>query len=246
MHIPITIGAISVAYNLPGNPILKLTPTLLREIFSGVITYWDDKKLQHINSHITLPHMQIAITKRSNTSGTHYLFQKYLSVSKSNFLRSKKPITITRGTLVTSSSEMANHILDTAGSIGYISYQYAEKYNLTVSSLKNKSGNYVLPSLNTLLSASQTPNKKDPYSLIDSTNNLAYPICGISWMIFKRNFSQDTTLNHVRSFVNFIWWLSHEGQTFALENDFPPLPTHLMEDTSNKLKFVTYSGIILY
>src|SRR5690606_35463573 len=40
-HIPTTIGAVTVAYNLPGSPQLKLTGEAIARIFLGEITRWN-------------------------------------------------------------------------------------------------------------------------------------------------------------------------------------------------------------
>ena len=79
VHIPTCIGAVVIAYNLPGVTGLKLTPELLEGIFLGTITKWNDKKIADVNPGLTLPDMNITVVYRSDGSGTTYIFSDYMS-----------------------------------------------------------------------------------------------------------------------------------------------------------------------
>ena len=86
LHIPETIGAVTLAYNLPGIPTgLHLTGKLIADIFQGKVTMWNDAAIQSINSNITLPVKPIQIVHRSDSSGTTFIFTGYLSISNSDW-----------------------------------------------------------------------------------------------------------------------------------------------------------------
>src|SRR5574340_1022608 len=71
LHIPETIGAVTVSYNLPGiSKGLKLTGPVIADIFAGKITKWSDKQITDINPSLTLPDQDIVIAHRSDGSGT--------------------------------------------------------------------------------------------------------------------------------------------------------------------------------
>src|SRR5882762_4614592 len=55
LHIPTVAGADVVAYNLPGNPALKLDAGTVAGIFLGNIKKWNDAKLAALNPGVTLP-----------------------------------------------------------------------------------------------------------------------------------------------------------------------------------------------
>src|SRR5919202_6665277 len=58
VHIPITIGSVVAAYNIPSIPNkgLKLTGPILADIFLGKITKWNDPKIQTMNPGVSLPY----------------------------------------------------------------------------------------------------------------------------------------------------------------------------------------------
>src|SRR5437868_13058250 len=49
LHIPTVAGADAVAYNLPGNPTLKLDADAIAGIFLGQIKKWNDQKITSLN-----------------------------------------------------------------------------------------------------------------------------------------------------------------------------------------------------
>src|SRR5699024_2143283 len=66
VHIPTCIGAIVVAYHLPGNPEIKLSPEVLSNIYLGNITQWDDPKIKKLNPNVDLPSRKIVVVHRSD------------------------------------------------------------------------------------------------------------------------------------------------------------------------------------
>ncbi len=82
LHIPETIGAVTVAYNLPGvSSGLHLTGKVIADIFQGTITKWNDPAIQNLNPTLTLPAQTINTVHRSDGSGTTFIFTSYLSAS---------------------------------------------------------------------------------------------------------------------------------------------------------------------
>ena len=86
LHIPETIGAVTIAYNLPGIPTgLHLTGKVIADIFQGIVTMWNDPEIQSLNPNTTLPAQPIQIVHRSDGSGTTFIFTGYLSASSSDW-----------------------------------------------------------------------------------------------------------------------------------------------------------------
>ena len=62
LHIPETIGAVTVAYNLPGvSTGLHLTGKVIADIYQGIITQWNDPAIQALNPTTTLPAQTIQV-----------------------------------------------------------------------------------------------------------------------------------------------------------------------------------------
>ncbi len=82
VHVPVTLGAVSVAYNLPGvNEGLKLSGDALSKIYLGTIKKWNDPAIAQINPDVQLPDMDIAVVHRSDGSGTTDIFTTYLAAT---------------------------------------------------------------------------------------------------------------------------------------------------------------------
>ena len=85
LYFPVVIGPISVAYNLSGVTTLKLTPTVIADIFQGKITNWNNSAITSINSGVTLPNQAITIAVRSDSSGTTQNFSLFLEKAAPNW-----------------------------------------------------------------------------------------------------------------------------------------------------------------
>jgi len=68
LHIPTLAGADVVAYNLSGNPALKLDADTIAGIFLGQIKKWNDPKITALNPGVTLPDQEIVVVHRSDGS----------------------------------------------------------------------------------------------------------------------------------------------------------------------------------
>src|SRR5437870_1472925 len=73
LHIPTVLGAIVIAYNLPGvSQQLKFTPDVIADIFLGKVTKWNDARLASVNPGTSLPATDIVVVHRSDGSGTSF------------------------------------------------------------------------------------------------------------------------------------------------------------------------------
>ncbi len=75
-----------LAYNLPGQPKnLKLPRDVYPDIFLGKITRWNDPRIVAANPEIKLPDLRITVVRRSDSSGTTFVFTKHLSAISAEF-----------------------------------------------------------------------------------------------------------------------------------------------------------------
>ena len=81
VHIPLCMGAVVPAYNLPGDLELVFSGQVLIDIYLGKITEWNHDDLKKLNPAIAakLPATKIAVAYRSDGSGTTYVWTDYLS-----------------------------------------------------------------------------------------------------------------------------------------------------------------------
>ena len=148
MHIPTCLGAVVMAYNLPGVENLKLTGEIVADMYLGKITKWNDARLAEINPGVALPNQTINPVYRSDGSGTTFVFSDYLTKVSSEFnekVGRDKALKWPAGIAAKGNPGVAGTISQTSGSIGYVGSEYAFAQKLPVALLQNKSGNYVTP-----------------------------------------------------------------------------------------------------
>ena len=153
VHIPTCMGAVVIAYNLPGADNLKMTPELLENIFMGTITKWNDPKILEVNKDLKLPDMKITVVYRSDGSGTTNIFSDYMTkVSKawSEKIGAGKSLNWPAGIGAKGNPGVAGTISQSAGTIGYIGSEYAFAQKIQYASVKNSSGNFIMPDIKTV------------------------------------------------------------------------------------------------
>src|SRR5438876_9416261 len=165
LHIPTVLGAVVATYNLPGDPKLRFTPELLADIFLGKVTSWNDPKIATVNPGVTLPRTPILVVHRSDGSGTTYIWVDYLSkVSK------EWETKVGRGTSVKwpvglggkGNEGVAGQVKNTPGAIGYVELAYATKNRLPAAPVRNASGKFIEPSIESTTAAAAGAAKSMP------------------------------------------------------------------------------------
>jgi phosphate transport system substrate-binding protein len=232
--IPITAGEIVIAYNLPGNPVgLKLPRDVYPEIFLGKITRWNDPKIAAANPNLKLPDLPITVVRRSDSSGTTFVFTKHLSAINADFAKmvgsgttvewpnSDKIVGAPKNDGVTAT------IKQTPGALGYIEYGYAKLTKTNAALLQNKSGNYVEPSAKsgeaTLAAAKLGPDLRG--WLEDPEGAEAYPIATFTWLLFYKE-QDDKKAEVLRQLVDYC---ATKGQAIADSMGYIPLPANVVE-----------------
>src|SRR5213083_2780321 len=157
LHIPTVLGAIVIAYNLPGvSQQLKFTPDVIADIFLGKVTKWNDARLTSVNPGASLPATDIVVVHRSDGSGTSYGFTDYLSKVSSEWAQK-----VGKGTSVNwpvglggkGNEGVAATVSQTPGAIGYVELGYAMINKLPAGSVRNKAGKFITPALESITAA---------------------------------------------------------------------------------------------
>lgn len=245
-HIPTVIGAISVVYNVPGVPQsgLKLTPDVLADIFLGEITRWNDARIKELNPDLTLPNSYIIVARRSDASGTTYTFSDYLASVSDKWAarvgvgRSLKWPT---GLGQRGNEGVAALVRQNPGAIGYVEQAYAEQSRLAQVALQNKDGYFVLPSLEgaSLTAAGVEMPADYRVSIVNGSGKDAYPIATFTWLLVYTDASDHQKGKQI---ADFLWWAIHDGQEYAAELNYAPLPDAVVKSLEQTLAGLVYNG----
>ena len=248
VHIPTCMGAVVIAYNLPGVETLKLTPELLEAIFMGTITNWDDQKIKTVNPGFELPDMKITVVYRSDGSGTTYIFSDYMT-KVSNLWSEKvgtgKSLNWPVGIGAKGNPGVAGTISQSTGSIGYIGSEYAFAQKIQYAQLQNSSGNFIKPDIKTVSSAAKGQIPADTRIMVtNSPDPEAYPISAFTWIIlYKEQSYNGRTLDQAKATVNLLKWMtSSDAQAIAESVNYASLPSDASSVANNILLTITFEG----
>jgi phosphate transport system substrate-binding protein len=241
-HIPTVAGAVAVSYNLEGNPQLNLDGPTLAGIFLGTITKWNDPAIAGQNPGIKLPPDDIVVVHRSDGSGTSFIFTDYLStVSPSWKEKVGKGVSVSWpvGLGGKGNAGVAGQVKQTPGAIGYVELAYAHQNGLPFANMKNTSGAYITPSVESVTAAlaSATIPEDFRFSMVDAPGEKAYPISGCTWLLV---YAEQKDHAKGEKLVQFLKWAYSEGQKYAPELDYAPLPEAVAKRALERVQSIKY------
>jgi phosphate transport system substrate-binding protein len=242
VHIPLVMGAVVPIYNLEeaGEP-LRFTGPVLADIFLGKITKWNDKALQDLNPGAKLPDKEIVVVRRSDGSGTTYIWTDYLAKVSPEW-KSKVGV----GTSVNwpvgigqkGNEGVTGQVKRSPGSIGYVELTYALQNDVKYGSVRNREGEFIKGSLESVTAAAAGALSEIPddlrYSITNAPGKDAYPLSGTVWAVLYVNQPADKG----KAVVDFIRWVTHQGQQSAAELHYARLPQGLVERVDKMLERV--------
>ena len=236
--IPMTAGAIVLAYNLPDVPNLRLSRNAYVGMFSGKVTKWNDPMIVKDNPGVKLPDLPVSPIVRADGSGTSFVFSKHLSAINPDFDKTVGANTMPNwpvGTKSKGNEGVTASIMTTPGAIGYVEYGYAHSQNLHTAALENKSGSYVAPSIDSAKAA--LGSAEIPADFIvwvsDPTAPDAYPIVTYTWMILHKKYSEKEKLDAIKALVNY--GLT-DGQKDSEALGYVPLPATVVSKAQEAVK----------
>ncbi|APV44939.1 phosphate transport system substrate-binding protein [Dehalogenimonas formicexedens] len=246
LHIPMTSGAVVLTYNLPGikSGDLKLSGDVLANIFLTNIKKWNDPAIVALNPTLTLPNADITVVHRSDGSGTTNIFTNYLSKVSSEWstrVGSANSVNWPGGVGGSGNAGVAGQVQQIPNSIGYVELIYALQNNMAFAQLKNKSGNFITPSLESTTAAAQGITLPDDMKIMitDSANANAYPIAGFTWILVYQN---QTNKDKGTELVNFLWWALHDGTSYEAGLQFAAIPADAVKKAEVLIKSIKYQG----
>jgi len=214
LHFPTVLGADVPVYNIAGvSDQLKFSGPLLADIFLGKVTKWNDPAIAKLNAGVNLPSTDITVSPE---------WKQKVGVNTSvNW-----PI----GLGGKGNEQVAGLVKQTPGSIGYVELVYALQTKISYGAVQNLSGKFVTASTESVTAAAAEAAKKMPadfrVSITNAPGDGAYPISSFTWLLLYEN-PQDKA--HAKIMVDFMNWALSDGQKFAPDLGYAPLPQAVVD-----------------
>src|SRR5262245_50649342 len=234
LHLPTVLGAVLPIYNLPGvTAELKFSGPLLADIFLGKVTKWNDPAIEKLNTGVKLPATDITVVHRSDGSGTSYIWN--------DFLAKVSPEWKTRVGVATSvnwpagvggkgNEGVAGLVQQTPGSIGYVELIYALQNKIAYGVVQNSEGEFVRASIEAVTAAANAAVKDMPkdfrVSITNPPGKGVYPIASFTWLLF---YQSPRDKAQAKAMVDFMKWALTDGQKYASDLGYAPLPQEIVK-----------------
>ncbi len=249
VHIPIAYGAITVAYNVSGlDTGLQLDGPTLANIFLGKITKWNDPAIAALNSGVTLPDTVITIVHRSDGSGSTAQFTQYLTETSPDWAAGPgkgKEVKWPVGTGGKGNDGVAAAVKQTDGSIGYLELAYVLANSFSVAKVKNQSGAFVPPTLESTSAASDGVDVPADlrFSAINSPNPTAYPIASATFaLVYQDLCKANKSIDQATTIKAWFTYLLGPAQKTASKLSYAPLPADLQAKASDVVNGLLCNG----
>jgi phosphate transport system substrate-binding protein len=247
IHIPTVIGAVVITWNLPslGNTQLKLDGATIADIYLGKITNWNSTRIAALNPGVKLPNLDIIVVHRSDGSGTSYIFTDYLSKVSAEWKQkvgNAAAVSWPVGLGGKGNPGVMEQVKQTEGGIGYVELIYAISNKVPYALVRNPSGAFVNPSLESATAAAASakfaPNTDFRVSITNAAGATAYPIASFTWLLIRPNMKDAAKAKLVKQFL--AWMISPEAQGMCAALAYAPLPGPVV--ALIKARLVTLKG----
>ena len=247
MQFPAIIGGVVPVVNLegiaPGQ--LKFTGAVLADIYLGKVKAWNDKAIADLNPGVKLPADPITVVRRSDGSGTTFIWTDYLSKVSPEWktkVGAGTAVAWPEGVGGKGNEGVAANVQRIKGSIGYVEYAYAKKNKMSHASVQNRDGVFVQPDDSAFQAAAGADWKGTPgmgVILTDQPGKSTWPVSGASFILLHTK--QDRPQNAVEV-MKFFDWSFKNGAKMAEELDYVPLPDAVTRQIADAWKSQVKDG----
>jgi phosphate transport system substrate-binding protein len=233
LQFPTVIGGVVPVVNLagiaPGK--LLLTGEVLADIYLGKITKWDDAAIKALNPTLSLPDALIAPVRRSDGSGTSFIFTNYLSKISADWKAKVGESTAPNwpvGLGGKGNEGVSAFVSRIPNSIGYVEYSYVIQNKMTYAKLKNSAGTFVDPDDTAFKAAAAGADwAKSFYQILtNQPGKDSWPITGATFILMHK--VQDKPAN-ASSALKFFDWAYKNGDKTADDLDYVPMPNSVKD-----------------
>jgi phosphate transport system substrate-binding protein len=230
VQFPAIIGGVVPVVNLdgikPGE--MKLTGPVLADIYFGKIKKWNEKAIADLNPGVKLPDENITVVRRSDGSGTTFLWTDYLSKVSAEWkekVGASTAVAWPEGVGGKGNEGVASYVQRIKGAIGYVEYAYAKRNKMAHVALRNKDGQFVQPEDDAFQAAAAYADwKSQPgfYQILtEQPGKASWPVTGASFILVPAKSDKPASTAEVLKFFD---WALKNGQKMAQELDYVPLP----------------------
>ncbi len=245
LHIPTVIGSVILTYNIPGiDKNINLTPEAISGIYLGNIKKWNDPVIQKENTDLKLPDKEIIVCYRTDGSGTTFVFTDYLGKVNPDWKTKvgvAKEVKFPTGQGGKGNEGVTGLVKQLEYSIGYVELIYALQNNLKYANVKNQEGQFVAPNLESLTKAAEQSINDLPEDLRQSITNAkgkdSYPISSYTYLLI---YQKQKDSGKGKTLKEFLKWALSDGEKFAKDLGYAPLPQALISKTMDKVNSITY------
>ncbi len=227
---PQAMGALVPVVNLegikPGE--LVFSGELLGDIYLGKVKKWDDPAIAKLNPKVKLPSDAITVVRRSDGSGTTFLWTDYLSKTNAEWKTkagSGTAVEWPTGVGAKGNEGVAGNVSQTKNSIGYVEYAYAKQNKLTHAAVINKAGKTIQPTIEAFQAAAANAdwaNSRNYYLILtDQPGDASWPITGATFIIMHKDPVDKAAAKEA---IKFFKWAFEKGDKMAEELDYIPMP----------------------
>ena len=249
LHVPTVLGAVVVTYNLPslGGAKLKFDGNLLVDIFMGRVAKWSDQRIAALNPGVKLPDIDLIVVHRSDGSGTTYVFTDFLNKFSREW-RDKigyaTSVNWPVGLGGKGNEGVTQQVKQVEGAIGYVELIYALSNELPYGEIKNSTGAFVQPSLESVtMAAAGTRLKADTDFRVSITNADgagSYPIASFTWLLVHKDGKDAAKAKRLKDFLT--WMITPDAQAMAAGLHYAPLPKEVVALVESRLPTLKAGG----
>jgi phosphate transport system substrate-binding protein len=245
IQFPMVIGGVVLVVNLegviPGQ--LTLNGETLAKIFLGEVKTWDDTAIKKLNPGFKLPSQAIIVIRRSDGSGTTFVFTDYLAKVSPDWKAKVGVNTALEwpvGIGAKGNEGVANNVMQMKGSIGYVEYAYARPNKLAHTKLENHDGKVVEPNLCSFQAGQSTPSGDSVPGfgviLTDQLGAESWPITSATFILMHK---KPTDVNSAAIALKFFAWAYQKGGQMASELDYVPMPKNVVNMVMKEWSLIT-------
>ena len=234
LQFPAIIGGVVPIVNIEGvnSGQLKLSATILANIYLGKITKWSDPEIVELNPGLNLPGEEITVIQRSDGSGTTAIFTSYLAAVSKEWQETSgagKSVTWPVGIGGKGNEGVTNYVKRVKNSIGYVEFAYAKQNKLADVALQNRDGAYITASFDSFKAAASLAKWEQDKGyylwLINAPGKDSWPIAGASFILLAKDKPASS-----QKAVKFYDWAFSNGDEMAIKLVYVPLPQNLKDD----------------
>jgi len=223
LHVPTAVGAVALAYRLPGlDAPLVLRPTAIAAIFGGDARRWTDRRIQEDNPHLQLPDLPVTPIFRSDGSGATQIFTEWLG-EHAGSKRRGMVAHFAAGIGARGSNGVTAAVTRIPGALGYVEVAHARASHLVVAEIASRAGDapVALDDESVDLAARSLRHDLPLTTRLGTNLPGSYPLTSFTYLLVPRETADD---GRASALARFLFWVLGPGQEDCAPLGYRPLP----------------------